>query len=491
MDVTKADIIGKVTTKAMSWRTNDNEPYEMPAATYSVVSIFDKNGHKFYVTNIWHKEGRVPLVIVDDIVDKYAPIADSGFEITGDFEADMIAAGYSGGKTGTTDIELINKANEVEARMEGKPKPEKLTPEEIRIKLTGLRESEPDPQLTMLSFGGGQDSFAILYSLIYNKEFRKKYAPNDFFVVMSDTGNEHPHTYQAVREAEEVCKKHNIHFRLITPDMGYHTSSWPDLKTNLKKNSSILAASMLSKPCTGNLKINVVDKYMYHYMCELYGFPELDKKKSWPLYRDKFNTKARVLIGFAKNEESRAKNSVANHRFLPSWKLKTMQYVYPLIEEGIDRDAAQAIISKYHEYNTYGGRQKNVMPPSNCMLCFYQSDQELLWLEHHYPEELNEWIEMEKAKFKQTLEDIPGVRAQLEIETEGDYIYWDYIYIIKLIKRIMGMEKNYGVYGTMSLPQKIEKARQLYGPNGTKKPMTIEELNEYKMSHGHCVKSSF
>jgi len=459
-------IIGTVTTKAMTWQvtTGDKtEPYEMPSATYSVVAIDEINGKKTYITNIWHKEYKqVPLVIVDEIVEKYEPV------ILPDL----------GGKTGTTDIELINKAEEIEAKIEGKPKPEKLTPEEIRTRLTELREREEDPQLTMFSFGGGQDSFAILYSLIYNKEFRKKYAPNDFFIVMSDTGNEHPHTYQAVKEAEEICKKHNIHFKLITPDMGYHTTAWPDLKTNLKKNSSILSAAMLSKPCTPNLKINVVDKYMYHYMCELYGFEELDRKKSWEFYRDKFKTRARVLIGFAKDEETRAWNSVRNHQFLSAWKKETMQYTYPLVEEGINRQDAQDIIAKYHEYHTYNGKLTNVMPPSNCMICFYQSEQELLWLEHHHPEELNEWIEMEKAKFKETTDNIPNVRAQLEAETNLELKE-------KLIKRLKGMEKNYGVYGTMSLPRKLERAREKFGH------WTIEQLNEYKMSHGHCIKSSF
>lgn len=373
-----------------------------------------------------------------------------------------------GGKTGTTNIELVNETQGMEAKSEGN-KPAKLTPEEVRIRLTELRESEPEPQLTMLSFGGGQDSFSMLYSYIHDPEFRKKYAPKDFLVVMSDTGNEHPHTYKAVKEAEQICKKHNIHFKLITSDMGYHTPSWPDLKTNLKKNSSILSATMQSKPCTPNLKINVVDKYMYHYMCELYGFEELDNKKSWEFYREKFKTKARVLIGFAKDEEMRAVNSIRNHQFLPVWKKATMQYVYPLLEEGWNRESAQEIIKKYHPY---------VMPPSNCMICFYQSDQELLWLEHHHPEELNEWIEMESAKRQKTIEDMPKVREMMEAETDLENKE-------KLIKKLKSMEKNYGVYGTLTLPEKLKRAKEKYGH------MTIEQLNEYKMSHGHCVKSSF
>lgn len=83
MDVTKMQIIGKVTTKVLSYIISypdgRKEPYDMPAATYSVVDVYEHNGHKFYVTNIWHKEHkRSPLTIVDDIVEKYEPILEEG-----------------------------------------------------------------------------------------------------------------------------------------------------------------------------------------------------------------------------------------------------------------------------------------------------------------------------------------------------------------------------------------------------------------------------
>jgi hypothetical protein len=79
MDITKMPIIGKVTTKVLtyfiSYPDGRKEPYDMPAETYSVVDVYEHNGHKFYVTNIWHKEHkRSPLTIVDDIVEKYEPV---------------------------------------------------------------------------------------------------------------------------------------------------------------------------------------------------------------------------------------------------------------------------------------------------------------------------------------------------------------------------------------------------------------------------------
>lgn len=305
------------------------------------------------------------------------------------------------------------------------------------------RENEPEPQLTLLSFGGGQDSWAFLYAVINNPEFRKKYAPKDFVVAMSDTGNEFPYTYKYVLQAIALCEKHGIHFQFITPDQGYHTPGWMNLKDNLRRNKTILGASMGVKACTMSLKISVVDKYMHAYMCELYGFGPHVNKTGWKLYKEKFNTKARVIIGFAKDEEARLLKSNKSHIFLPKWKREHIQYVYPLIEEGWNRELAQKEIGKY---------RKDIPPPSNCMICFYQSDQELLWLWRNYPEEFYDWVELEKAK----------------LEKHQD----------------MG-KKNYGVYGTITLTEKLDQAKKKYGH------WSDEQLWDYKMSHGHCVKSSY
>lgn len=317
-----------------------------------------------------------------------------------------------------------------------------VTAENIAVHLKNLREAEKEPQLTMLSFGGGQDSFAMLYSFIHDKEFRSKYAPNDFIVVMSDTGNEHPYTYEAVKEAKKLCEDNNIHFMFLTPNMGYHTPGWQTLKDNMRRNKTILGASLNSKPCTASLKINVVDKYMYEWMCNKYGFEHKDNKKSWELYMKKFGTKARVIIGFAKDEEVRVLRSLKGHTFLPKYKQMYMQYTYPLIEEGWNRATAQKIILKYRD---------KIMPPSNCMICFYQSDHELMWLERFYPDEFADWVSLEKAK----------------------------------LDRFKDAPKNYGVYGAITLTEKLAKVKEKLGN------LTDEQLWEYKLSHGHCVKSTF
>jgi 3'-phosphoadenosine 5'-phosphosulfate sulfotransferase (PAPS reductase)/FAD synthetase len=326
-----------------------------------------------------------------------------------------------------------------------------LTPQNVADHLTSDRQKQKEPQLTLLSFGGGQDSWAMLYKLIFDAKFRKTYAPKDLVVVMSDTGNEHPYTYKGVTEAEALCKKHNIDFKFLKNDMGYHTDGWMSLKANLIRNKVILSATMGSKPCTSALKINPLDKYLREYMCQKYGFENLSAPTSWKDYEDKFGTKVRVMIGFAKDEEMRAIKSLKVMNTLPKYKQRHFQYVFPLIEEGWNRQSAQDIITQYHPY---------LIPPSNCMICFYQSDQELIWLERNHPEEFYEWVEMEKAKLDR-FADVPDI-------------------------------KNNGVYGAVNLIQKLQMAKDKKDANGVRLgDYTDEQLWEYKMSHGHCVKSSF
>jgi hypothetical protein len=46
-------------------------------------------------------------------------------------------------------------------------------------------------------------------------------------------------------------------------------------------------------------------------------------------------------------------------------------------------------------------------------------------------------------------------------------------------------EKNLGVWGRKLLPQKLTEAQARYGH------MTKAQIDEYKFSHGHCVKSKY
>ena len=290
--------------------------------------------------------------------------------------------------------------------------------------------------LTILSFGAGQDSTAILYSVIYSPEFRRKHVKGTFHVIFSDTGDEHPETYDHLAEVQQLCLDHKIGFTWIEPEMGYHSNSWNSLRDHYRKYNVVMMVSG-RKSCTDQLKIRPIYKFINESISEWNGVDPF-RKKALIDYAETYG-KVRVLLGIAKGEEKRVQKSGGKE---PKWQQRSVTKHYPLIEEGWDRQACQEVISSYgHE----------VPLPSNCMLCPFMSGQELLWLYRTYPGDFWEWVDLEKNK----------VIANL------------------------GREKNHGALGEAYLEDQLAKANEKYGH------MSTEELNEYKMSHGHCVMSKY
>lgn len=293
-------------------------------------------------------------------------------------------------------------------------------------------------ELTLFSFGGGQDSFCILYKLIYDKQFRQKYAPNELLIVMSDTDNEHPGTYKAVEQAKIICRQNNIEFHLLTADKGYHSENYSTLIDSMTYNDSLFSIAF-PQTCTDKLKIKPIDRFLDTWIQNKYGYTKTRKGSVKDFVRDHGIIK--LLIGFAKDEEKRVQKK---SKFDPIWKQNCVEKVFPLIDLGYDRAMAQQYIaSKGHD----------VPPPSNCMLCFYMSEQELLWLYRNHREMYNTWVQLEANKIEKYK------------DREG---------------------KNVGVFGGVKLiPQKLDEAQEKYGH------WSDEKLNEYKMSHGHCSKSKY
>lgn len=94
-------------------------------------------------------------------------------------------------------------------------------------------------RLTILSFGGGQDSTAILYGIEAFPDWRAKLEIEDFAVVMSDTGDEHPATLQHVAKVSQWCQERGIHFAHLTPDKGFHSPSWISLRDQYERSSTV------------------------------------------------------------------------------------------------------------------------------------------------------------------------------------------------------------------------------------------------------------
>ncbi len=399
------------------------------------------------------------------------------------------------------------------------------------IDFASLKNPLPEKhQLTVLSFGGGQDSTTILHLLVEEPAFRKKYAPNDLLLIMSDTGNEHPSTYQHVDRMMRYAKKNNIEFTLLTPDKAYHSDKWQDLKSFYRRTNTVGSKGGFKKTCTDNLKLQPIYKYLEDYIHEKYDLDKKGGKRAFNEYAEKHG-KILMMIGISKGEESRRikytekfyqskglkisieglskekikikerdeKRKLSKNKWLlkearpikdpegkfliipvnsdypkdqphepkeltfdgkfpePLWKKNSLTVQYPLIDMGIDRFAAQTYISSIGE---------TIPLPSNCMICPYLSDSELVWLEKFYPEEYKDWVEIEANKIEKYKDDL---EPKKNLGVSG------------AVKK----DNKTGIWAAERLPQVLERAKKKTCD------MTDEELFEYKMTHGHCVASQY
>jgi len=70
--VDKMVIIGSIITKPLELKSSAGD-ITLPSTEYQVVEIVKSNDKTIYITNQWHKENRVPLIIIEDIVESYKP----------------------------------------------------------------------------------------------------------------------------------------------------------------------------------------------------------------------------------------------------------------------------------------------------------------------------------------------------------------------------------------------------------------------------------
>lgn len=293
--------------------------------------------------------------------------------------------------------------------------------------------------MTVVSNGGGQESTYFIVRCLLDPAFRKKHIHGQWIVAFSDTGNEHPHTYDNLQRVLDLCVKHDVPCYNIHSGMGYHSDSWISLTHQYKKNRTIGSAAF-KQTCTDNLKVKPIDRFVESWIKGMLSLgDEFKNKKAYYEFTKSYG-KIRLILNFAKGEEGRTSNG---NKFDPVWKKACVERYYPLIVDGIDRQAC------IDYFATIGW----TVWPSNCMICFYQSDQEILWLYRNYPAVYYDWVDMEAAKLSKC--------ADMEVV------------------------KNLGVYGKITLPEKLARAQEKYGH------WSDEQLNEYKMSHGHCIKSKY
>lgn len=324
-------------------------------------------------------------------------------------------------------------------------------------------------KLTVLSFGGGQDSTALLYEYVYNYNFRKVYDIKKLLVLISETGNEHDETYAHIEHIKDFCIKYKIEFVQISYNMGFHQGSWADGLVEFYKKTTTCGSKAFPKTCTDNLKVKPIYRFLNWYVMEKYDLREkcfqsfgkktiekwktsaynddyansrlisqLSQKKALKLYAEKYG-KIDMMIGIAYGEETR----IGGNDTSPVWMQLSINKVYPLIDMKLDRKGCQDLIVSYDQV---------IPPPSNCIICPFLSYQELLFMWRFNRKWFYIWVDLEAKKLDKY--------------------------------KHLG-EKNLGVFGSKTLTQSLEVAQQKYGH------WTDEELKEYKMSHGHCVKSKY
>lgn len=307
------------------------------------------------------------------------------------------------------------------------------------------------PLLTVLSYGAGQDSHTLLLKYIHDPGFRESYAPNDFLVVMSDTGDEFDETYRTVNEAKLLCQKHNIKFTFITNDMGYHTGDWQSL-SHFYKAKSAVGSKAYPKICSQRLKIDPIYRYLEDYLNENYHVKR-GNKSGFREFAQKWG-KVRMIIGIADGEQKRMTDASTNKA---RWYRESIQHCYPLVELGMNRQACQGYIRE----------QGYAVPiPSNCKMCPFLSEEELEYLRRFEPDSLEQWMGYERDK----LHKFSHLNRVIVVTKSGN-------------ERIEN--KNFGVWGNVYLPEMIERVRVKF------LHWSDDKIKEYRMSHGHCVASSF
>lgn len=308
--------------------------------------------------------------------------------------------------------------------------------------------------LTILSFGGGQDSTTILFKLVLDDEFKAKYVAPDgkLLVLMADTHTEHNETYQYLDEIIiPFCKEHNIDFLKIDNTMGYHGDTWQSLTGQWENNKATIGSLAYPKTCTHNLKLQPQYRYVEEWLPKHYSNISNKGRKNNYIQFAKYYGKIRWLVGIAKGEEKRVADASKETAL---WKIQAIEVQYPLIEFGLDRQACQDYIKSIN---------KPIPLPSNCMYCpFACNHMELLWLERYYPDNFNIWIELEQRKLDAHTDAARNLGVSGRVHKDGD---------------------NKGK--AFTLKDMLIEAKEKY------MDISNEQLWEYKMSHGHCVGSTY
>jgi 3'-phosphoadenosine 5'-phosphosulfate sulfotransferase (PAPS reductase)/FAD synthetase len=241
--------------------------------------------------------------------------------------------------------------------------------------------------LTVLSNGSGQDSSAMIVRLALDQDLRARYVRTDghLLIVGSDTGDEHPETYEQERHLAAFCARHGIEYVFLRATDGFHSDAWRSLTAQYRRNATVGSKKGFRRTCTVNLKIAPFYRFLEHYVSRRFEIPTCGEKSALKGYA-RLHGKIPVLIGFTQGEERRLPKP---DDVTPSWMQTAILRRFPLMEWGWTRGDCQDYLRSV---------QERVPPPSQCRRCHFKTHEDIALMERVDPDGLAEWIELEDNK---------------------------------------------------------------------------------------------
>lgn len=232
------------------------------------------------------------------------------------------------------------------------------------------------------TFSGGKDSTAMVLRMIELGEHIDE-------VVCCDTYKEFPAMYRHIEKVRKIIEEHGIKFTMLRSEKSfdYLMFEYPIEQGNFAGEIGYGWALSSFRWCTGNLKINIVDKY----------FREMRKKHN-----------VIKCIGIAADEEyrlKRKKNQNANHR-------------YPLVEWGwSEKECLQYCKSRGFDWEGL----YDIYTRVSCWCCPFHPLEELRKLRKHHPELWAELQEMDKRAKNQFRRDYSVADLEKRFALEDEF----------------------------------------------------------------------
>ena len=221
------------------------------------------------------------------------------------------------------------------------------------------------------------------------------------------------------------------------------SDKWASIITNYQINNTIGMLHSRSRACTLNLKIMPIFKFIACFINHYFGFTR-PKKKNFIDFAN-YHKKIKMLIFFSAEEQHRVHHCSPSCKVCPKYKRLSIDTLYPLIDYNLTRsDIQNDIVSLGHP----------LFIPSACDICHFMTELQLEFFRRFDPNPIAILIRLEQNKFRK-------------------------------FRHLPFLVKNKGVFGNMTVLQKVQKAYDRY------KHLTDEEVREKILSFSHCIRNSY